>query len=99
MILERIKNSLEAGLWKEQAGFCHNRSYIDQLNTLRVIIEQSLEFQSPLYMMFVDYQRAFDSLSRAWTWDELRVRGLPSKFMYIIKEGYKDYCCKILHEG
>ena len=70
-MLERIKDMLERGLRKEQAGFRHNKSCIDQINTLRIIIEQSLEFQSPLYMLFVDYQRAFDSLNRAWIWEEL----------------------------
>jgi len=99
IILQRIKNSLEMGLRKEQAGFRHNRSCIDQISTLRVIIEPSVEFQSPLYMLFVDYQRAFDSLSRAWIWDEIKVRGLPSKFMNIIKEGYEDFSCRVLHEG
>ena len=98
IILERIKNSSEMGLRKEQAGFHQNRSYIDQINTLRVIIEQSVEFHSPLYM-FVDYQRAFDSLSRTWIWDELKVRGLPSRFINIIKEGYEDFNCRVLHEG
>jgi len=70
-MLEQIKDVLERGLQKEQAGFYHNKSCIDQINTLRIIIEQSLEFQSPLYMLFVDYQRAFDSLNRAWIWEEL----------------------------
>ena len=56
-------------------------------------------FQSPLYMLFVDYQRAFDSLSRTWIWDELKVRGLPSKFINIIKEGYEGFSCRVLHEG
>jgi len=99
IILEQIKNSMEMGLRKEQAGFCHNRSCIDQINALRVIIEQSVEFQSPLYMLFVDYQRDFDSLNRAWIWDELKVRGLPSKFTNIIKEGYEDFSCRVLREG
>ena len=99
MILERIKNSLKMGLRKEQAGFRHNRSCIDQINTLRVIIEQFVEFQSPLYMLFMDYQRAFDSLSRTWIWDELKDRGLPSKFINIIKEGYEEFSCRVLHEG
>ena len=53
IILERIKDMLERGLRKEQAGFHYNRSCIDQINTLRVIIEQSLEFQSSLYMLLV----------------------------------------------
>ena len=99
IILERIKDMLERGLRREQAGFRHNRSCIDQINTLRVIIEQSLEFQSPFYMLFVDYQRAFDSLNRAWIWEELKVRGLPSKFINIIKEGYEDFLCRVIHEG
>jgi len=50
-------------------------------------------------MLFVDYQRAFDSLSMAWIWDELKFRGLPSKFMNIIKDGYEDFGCRVLHEG
>jgi hypothetical protein len=39
IMLEWIKNSFEMGLRKEQAGFCHNRTCIDQISTLRVIIE------------------------------------------------------------
>jgi hypothetical protein len=30
---------------------------------------------------------------------ELKARGFPSKFINIIKEGYEDFCCKVLHEG
>ena len=97
--LERIKDVLERGLQKEHAGFCHSKSCIDQINTLRIIIEQSLEFWSPLYMLFSDYQRAFDSLNRTWIWEELKVRGLPSKFITKIKEGYNDFCCRVQHEG
>jgi len=47
----------------------------------------------------MDYQRAFDSLKRSWIWDELKVRGLPSKFINIIKEGYEDFNCRVLHEN
>jgi hypothetical protein len=48
IILDRISGIVETGIWKEQAGFGPNRSCIDLINTLRIIIEQSLEFQSPL---------------------------------------------------
>jgi hypothetical protein len=47
----------------------------------------------------VDYQSAFDSLNRAWIWEELRVRGLPRKFINVIRKDYKDFCCGVLHEG
>jgi hypothetical protein len=64
IVLEWITSLLEKGLWKEQARLCHNRSCTDQINTLRVIKEQPLKFQSPFYLLFVDYQRLFDSLTR-----------------------------------
>jgi len=99
VMLERIKNSLEMGLRKEQAGFYQDRSCIDQINTLRVITEQSVEFQSLHYVLFVDYQRSFDPLNRARIWDKLKVRGLPRKFINIIKEGYEDFNCRVLHEN
>jgi hypothetical protein len=70
---------------KEQTGFRPNRSCIDQINTLRVIIEQSLQFQSPLYLLFVDYQKAFDSVDRRWIWKALEERGLPNKFIKLIQ--------------
>ena len=50
-------------------------------------------------MLFVDYQRAFDSIGRAWIWGKLKARGLPSKLLNIIKEGYEDISCRVLHEG
>jgi hypothetical protein len=50
-------------------------------------------------MLFVDYQTAFNSLNRTWVWEELEVRGLPSKFINVIKEGYEDFHCRVIHEG
>jgi hypothetical protein len=58
IILERIMYALENNLRNKQAGFRPNRSCIDQIDTL------SVEFQSLLYMVFVDYKRAFNSLNR-----------------------------------
>jgi hypothetical protein len=66
IILDRISGILETEIRKEQTGFRPNRSCIDQISTLRIIIEQSLKFQSPLYLLFVDYQKAFDSVDRRW---------------------------------
>jgi hypothetical protein len=99
IVLERIKSTLEKGFPKEQAGFRHSRSCIDQISTLRIIIEQFFEFQSPLYLLFVDHQIAFDSLNRAWIGEELSVRGHPGKFINLIREGCEDFCCRVLHEG
>ena len=46
---------------EEQAGSRQERSCTDQIATLR-IIEQSTEFQSSLYLDFVDFEKAFESV-------------------------------------
>jgi hypothetical protein len=72
----------------EQVGFCPNQSCVDQINTLRVITEQSLEFQSPQYSLFIDYSRAFESVQRECIWRALEERGFPKKCINLINEGY-----------
>ncbi|XP_059176593.1 uncharacterized protein LOC131956194 [Physella acuta] len=60
IILERLRDALDKKLGQEQAGFRQDRSCTDHIATLRIIIEQSIEWQTPLYMTFVDFEKAFD---------------------------------------
>ena len=43
IILERIKGEVDKTLREEQAGFRQDRSCTDQIATLRIIVEQSIE--------------------------------------------------------
>ena len=62
VILDRVKDAVDPQLRDQQAGFRRNRSCADQIASLRIIIEQSLEWNSPLYINFIDYEKAFDSV-------------------------------------
>jgi sorting nexin-29 len=66
-------------LKKEQAGFRKNRACVDQINTLRIIIVQSKEWNERLYFMFIDFKKAFDSVSRDKIWKIMERFGLPQK--------------------
>lgn len=46
---ERMKDFLVDRLWDEQAGFCKERPCCDQIATLRIIVEQTLEWNTGLY--------------------------------------------------
>ena len=46
--LERIRKAVDTKLREEQAGFWAERSRTDQIATVRIIIEQSLKWQSRL---------------------------------------------------
>lgn len=50
IILNRIRRPVEEVLREEQAGFRESRSTTDHINTLRIIIEQFVEYQASLYM-------------------------------------------------
>ena len=62
IILERIRAAVDKKLRDEQAGFRTGRSCVDQIATLRIIIEPSMEWQSPLFINFIDFKQAFESV-------------------------------------
>ena len=54
VILERLRTAVDGKLGDHQAGFRRDRSCTDQIATLRIIVEQSIEWNSSLYVNFVD---------------------------------------------
>ena len=81
IILERMKGKVDQTLREQQAGFRQDRSCTDQIATLRIIVEQSIEWNSSLYINFVDYEKAFDSVDRETLWKVLRHYGVPKKLV------------------
>ena len=68
IILERIQETVDKKLRKEQADFRKDKSCTDHIATLRIIVEQCFEWQSSLYINFVDFEKAFDSIDRTALW-------------------------------
>ena len=99
IILERMKDMVDPMLRDQQAGFRQNRSCLDQIATLRIIVEQSLEWNSSLYVNFVDYEKAFDSVDRKTLWKLLRHYGVPTKLVNLIKNSYDGTGCRVIHGG
>lgn len=96
---DRLSSVLEPTLRREQAGFRPGRSCTDHINTLRIIVEQSIEWQSPIFLLFIDFERAFDSLDREMMWKVLASYGIPDKLLNIIQSMYRDANCRIVHRG
>jgi len=64
IMLERMKEPIDHIRRDEQAGFRIERSCTDQIATLRVIVEQTIEWQTSLYICFIVFEKAFDSVDR-----------------------------------
>ena len=57
-----MKSRADKRLKAEQAGFRQGRNTTEQIFILPNIIEQSYEWQTPLVINFIDFEKAFDSL-------------------------------------
>lgn len=72
VLLNRMKDAVDPHLRDQQAGFRKSRSCTDQITTLRIVLERSLVWNSPLYVNFIDYKKVFDSVDRQTIWRLLR---------------------------
>ena len=99
ILLERMKTAVDDRLRDEQAGFRKGRSCTDQIATLRIILEQSMEWQSSLYVTFVDFEKAFDSVDRNTLWKLLAHHGIPKKIINLIRKTYEPSSCQVVHNG
>jgi hypothetical protein len=60
-----------------------NRSTVD-IFCLQHLQEKCIELDRPLYMVFVDFSKAFDTVGRTGLWQLLRKYGCPEKFRTMI---------------
>jgi len=80
-----MKDAIDPQLGEQQASFRKNRSCTDQIAMLLIILEQSLEWNSALYINFVDYEKAFDSMDHQTLWKLLRHYRILEKITNIIR--------------
>jgi hypothetical protein len=68
-------------------------SIVYQIAALRIIIEQSLKWNTSLFLNFVDFEKVFDSLGREVLWNLMAHYGIPQKFINIIRNSYNNMQC------
>ena len=69
------------------------------LYTLCITFKPILEWNSFLYVNFVDFQKAFDSLYRNLLWSLMRHYDIPEKLITIIQKLYQPSTCQVVHNG
>ncbi|CAG7718362.1 unnamed protein product, partial [Allacma fusca] len=94
----RLKNILESQQPMEQAGFRKGFSTTDHLHVLNHIIEKSNEYQLEIYLLFIDYIKAFDSLEHEFMIDALINQGVPIMYVKMIIELYSELKARIITE-
>ena len=80
-----------------QFGFRDNRSTTDAIFILHCLIQKVLQKNEKLWCIFIDYERAFDTVIRDALWVKLVQTGLSCKMLNILKSIYSDVksCVKL----
>ncbi|KAI8440933.1 hypothetical protein MSG28_009230 [Choristoneura fumiferana] len=95
----RLGELAERHLPESQCGFRPSRGTIDAIAVVRQLQEKSLEHQRPLYMCFVDLEKAFDRVPREALWLVLGKFGYPKKFVNLIRQFHVGMKAQVRHEN
>ena len=81
--MKRLSLAMDLKL-RDKQRFQERKGYIDHIFTLRSIIEQSTEWQRTLYVNFLDFAKAFDSVQRHSLWKIFGAYGILFHLIEII---------------
>jgi len=98
-VLERrVRPIVEPQIEEEQCGFRPGRGTMDQLFTLARILEGAWEYAYPVYMCFVDLEKAYDRVPREILWEVLREYGVRGSLLRAIQSLYSqsESCVRVL---
>ncbi|VVC34822.1 Reverse transcriptase domain, partial [Cinara cedri] len=94
-ILDRIKPLSEGVLGQYQGGFRPNRTTTDQIFCIRQIAQNSWEYNKELYILFIDFEKAYDSIHRSTLINILKEFNFPIKLVNLIKASLENTLIKI----
>lgn len=84
---------------EEQAGFRKGYSTVDNIFVLHSIIQHYLQRKRKVYVAFVDFKKAFDTVSKEALWDILHRHGIQGRFLKMLQAIYSQVICKVRCNG
>ena len=73
-----------------QAGFRKGRSTVDHIFTLHAAIEKQFANNAKLYVAFLDFKKAYDTVNRNILWSVLYHSGIQGKMLRNLKAMYRS---------
>nr|CAH8840565.1 unnamed protein product [Trichobilharzia regenti] len=99
ILLNRFAAERHVRTRPNQAGFRPGRGCVDQLFTLRRILEHRDKFQQPTVACFIDFQAAFDSVDRGALWYLMELDGVPTKLINLLRSYYSNTKARVRVNG
>ena len=90
ILLERIKNQTKTEINETQMGFRAGLGTRDQIFNLRIIAEKAREFNQDVYLAFIDFSKAFDSVKHRKLWSIMEKLNVDRPTIQIIRALYRN---------
>ena len=78
-----------------QAGFKKDYSTVDHMYTLIAMIQKQFALNRKLYVAFIDFEKAFDSISRKLLWPILLKNGMKGRLHKCVRSMYENVKARI----
>ena len=78
-----------------QAGFKKDYSTVDHMFTLIAMIQKQFALNRKLYVAFIDFEKAFDSISRKLLWPILLKNGIKGRLYKCVRSMYENVKARI----
>ena len=72
-----------------QNGFRDGRCVIDNIFALKIINEKLWAYNQSVQYLFIDVQKAYDSIDRDTVWECMKEFKIPAKLIICVKHVYK----------
>ena len=94
-----MRKNIEMELPDEQAGFRPGRGTVDMLVIIQVLIEKVMGIGGQALVTFIDYSKAFDSISHVQLFDIMLELGFPEHIVALLQSLYIDQTAVIRWNG
>ena len=95
VLCEKLKPIVKKLIGPYQCGFRPGKSTIDQIYTLRQILEKTQEKQIDTHHLFVDFKAAFDSTIRDHLYAAMSEFGIPAKLIRLCRMTLSSTSCLV----
>ena len=99
VLLKRLQVVAERVYPESQCGFRAGRSTIDMAFSLKLIQEKCIEQQMPLFVVFLDLTKAFDTVNREGLFQILEKVGCPPKLLALTQAFHINTKARVKFEG
>jgi sorting nexin-29 len=73
-----------------QRGFRQNRSTVEQIFTLRMLLQKSSEYCVTTYHIFIEFRSAYGTVGREKLYEEMKQLKIQDKLIRLVKMSMMD---------